>query len=89
MTELTSGKDFHFTFIVDRSGSMGGSGIADAKDALEIFIRSLPVGCTFSIISFGSRHRWMRCIEETKEKSDGARRRKKSKSKKSSKRSNK
>ena len=59
MTALSTGENFHFTFIVDRSGSMSGAGIASAKDALEIFIRSLPIGCTFSIISFGSRHEWM------------------------------
>lgn len=49
--------DYHFIFIVDRSGSMGfGSNrIALARDALSIFIRSLPIGCKFSIISFGSR----------------------------------
>lgn len=26
-----------------------------AKEALDIFIRSLPMGCTFSVISFGFR----------------------------------
>ena len=32
-----------------------GSGrIGLARDALAIFVRSLPVGCKFSIISFGS-----------------------------------
>ena len=56
------GSDYHFIFIVDRSGSMGfGSGRMElAKDALAIFIRSLPVGCRFSIISFGSRYEGLR-----------------------------
>ena len=27
MTELTQGSDFHFIFIIDRSGSMSGNGI--------------------------------------------------------------
>lgn len=53
--DLGSGADFHFIFILDRSESMG---IADrmelAKDALRIFLISLPIGCMFSIISFGS-----------------------------------
>ncbi|KAJ4315785.1 hypothetical protein N0V84_008189 [Fusarium piperis] len=40
-------------FICDRSGSMGGT-IPDLKVALEIFLKSLPVGVKFNICSFGS-----------------------------------
>lgn len=56
MTGILDGEDLHFIFIVDRSGSMGGSRIEDAKSALKIFMRSLPVGCKFTIMSFGSNH---------------------------------
>lgn len=54
---LGSGADFHFIFIIDRSGSMGfGSNRIDtAKEALSLFIRSLPAGSKFSVVSFGSR----------------------------------
>jgi von Willebrand factor A domain-containing protein 5 len=52
--EVSQGKDFHFIFIVDRSGSMGGARIEQTKEALQIFIQSLPVGCDFSILSFGT-----------------------------------
>ena len=52
--QLSNGADFHFIFIVDRSFSMKARRRMDlAKDALNIFIRSLPVDCKFSIISFG------------------------------------
>ena len=52
---MSDGQDYHFIFIVDRSGSMGCSNrIGLARDALSIFVRSLPVNCKFSIISFGS-----------------------------------
>ena len=55
-TLLAPGSDFHFIFVVDRSGSMGGYGrIEAAIAALKIFIRSLPTDCMFSICSFGSR----------------------------------
>ena len=52
---LGPGSDFHFIFLVDRSGSMGMYGrMSIAQNALNLFMRSLPEGCTFSIISFGS-----------------------------------
>lgn len=51
---VSVGQDFHFIFIVDRSGSMGGQRIAITREALAIFLKSLPVGCNFSILSFGS-----------------------------------
>ncbi|KAI1016600.1 hypothetical protein LB505_006855 [Fusarium chuoi] len=40
-------------FICDRSGSMGGQ-IPGLKTALQIFLKSLPVGVKFNICSFGS-----------------------------------
>lgn len=50
------GSDFHFYFLLDRSGSMREYGrMESAINALKLFIRSLPEGCHFSIISFGSR----------------------------------
>ena len=53
---MSNGADFHFIFIVDRSGSMSYfNRMGLAIDALSIFIRSLPVDCKFSIISFGTR----------------------------------
>ena len=58
--KLSPGDDFHFIFLVDRSGSMGiGSRMKIARDALTLFMRSLPENCTFSIISFGSSHEFL------------------------------
>ena len=54
-----------FIFILDRSGSMGGHGIRTAKEALKLFVRSLPTGCTFSIISFGTEHSFLEINGET------------------------
>ena len=52
---LYAGSEFHFIFLVDRSGSMHSyNRMQIAKDSLSLFIRSLPEGCTFSVISFGS-----------------------------------
>jgi uncharacterized protein with von Willebrand factor type A (vWA) domain len=49
-----NGEDFHFVFIIDRSGSMTGEYINCAKKALKLFIKSLPLGCRFTFVSFGN-----------------------------------
>ena len=53
-TKFTEGRDFEFIFLIDRSGSMSGSRIRMAVEALKLFICSLPEECSFNIISFGS-----------------------------------
>ncbi len=47
-------KDNIFIFIVDRSGSMSGQKMDMTNEALKLFIQSLPAGCTFEVISFGT-----------------------------------
>ena len=42
-------------FIIDQSGSMSGTSMEVAKEALKLFMQSLPVNSKFSIVSFGSR----------------------------------
>lgn len=48
-----------FVFIVDRSGSMSGKTMEITKEAVILFIQSLPPGSKFEIISFGSNYRVM------------------------------
>jgi hypothetical protein len=43
-----------FIFLVDCSGSMSGSRIQRAGECLQFFLRSLPTGCFFDIVCFGS-----------------------------------
>lgn len=47
-------------FVCDRSGSMGsGDKIHNLTAALNIFLRSLPVGVKFNICSFGTHHSFL------------------------------
>ena len=47
--------------MIDRSGSMyyGQNAIGMAKEALKIFIHSLPEGSKFNVSSFGSRFEFL------------------------------
>lgn len=43
-----------YIFLVDRSGSMSGESIRLTREAMVLFMRSLPVGSKFQIISYGT-----------------------------------
>lgn len=45
-----------FIFILDRSGSMEGSRIEGAKNALTFFLKSLPTDSLFNVVSFGNKY---------------------------------
>ncbi|KAG5445595.1 von Willebrand factor A domain-containing protein 5A [Clonorchis sinensis] len=50
------GRKTELVFVIDRSGSMDGSGIKSAAEALLLMLKSLPIGCRFQIIGFGNTH---------------------------------
>lgn len=54
-----TGKTNFFVFYIDRSGSMGSQKMQCAIDALVIFIQSLPKGCRFDVVSFGTSHTYL------------------------------
>lgn len=54
--DIASGE---FIFVLDRSGSMQGTRIERAKEALTLFIQSLPTDSLFNIVSFGTKHELM------------------------------
>ena len=48
-------QNVELVFLVDRSGSMQGESMEQAKKALQVFLHSIPSNCYFNIWSFGSR----------------------------------
>lgn len=46
-------------FVCDQSGSMQGQKIANLRSALQLFLKSLPLGVKFNICSFGSHHSFL------------------------------
>ena len=56
-------ESLHFIFVLDRSGSMWGNRIEKAKEALKLFILSLPEGCNFTVISYGSKQSYLEIDE--------------------------
>ena len=54
--EDTSRKEY--IFLIDRSGSMYNT-ITLAREALKLFLYSLPAGSKFNVCSYGSRHEFM------------------------------
>lgn len=48
-----------FIFFLDKSGSMRGDRIEQAKKALDIFLRSLPIGSKFNVILYDNFYRSM------------------------------
>ena len=45
-----------FIFLLDQSGSMSGEPIEIAKQALKLFLQSLPVGSYYQLVGFGSNY---------------------------------
>ncbi|KAF2634488.1 VIT-domain-containing protein [Massarina eburnea CBS 473.64] len=70
---LPSGKP-EIVFVCDRSGSMAGQNILLAQQALQVFLKSIPVGVMFNICSFGSKHSflWPRSVAYTQATLDEA-----------------
>lgn len=52
-----------YIFVIDKSGSMSGQRIELAKESLQMFIRSLPEGSKFNIISYN--HDYQRFFPES------------------------
>eukprot|EP00358_Blepharisma_japonicum_P000490 CAMPEP_0202947418 /NCGR_PEP_ID=MMETSP1395-20130829/11580_1 /ASSEMBLY_ACC=CAM_ASM_000871 /TAXON_ID=5961 /ORGANISM="Blepharisma japonicum, Strain Stock R1072" /LENGTH=752 /DNA_ID=CAMNT_0049648657 /DNA_START=120 /DNA_END=2378 /DNA_ORIENTATION=+ len=57
--EDLQGQRGEFLFVIDRSGSMQGDRINLAKKAAVLFLKSLPPGSVFNVVSFGNRFDWL------------------------------
>lgn len=54
LRESMSEFDGEVMFLADRSGSMSGTKIEELRNALFVFVKSLPAKCKFNLYSFGS-----------------------------------
>lgn len=54
---IESSEKGEFVFVVDRSGSMRGSRNNSARETLLLFLKSLPDGCYFNVVGFGSSYK--------------------------------
>ena len=50
----TSAQPAEVVFVIDRSGSMEGTSIAEVRNALQLCLRSISGGSRFNIVSFGN-----------------------------------
>ena len=50
------GGSYTYIFVVDRSGSMSGRRMEITKEAMKLFMQSLPPGSRYEIISFGCQY---------------------------------
>ena len=63
-------KNGTIVFLVDQSGSMSGQKMEVTKDALKLFLKSLPFGCKFDIVSFGSDFQYLQNPKTLEEADD-------------------
>ena len=54
--KLKETKPCEFVFVVDCSGSMAGVKMENAKKALQLYLKSIPQGSIFNVVTFGSSY---------------------------------